>query len=114
MSLQVMDLPSLPPPTDHADVLPPAEPPPPETPAGSLMDYNLNDPSRQRSPSTPFEFPYPLESPPHNMSPPTHGRSILQTVALPDFPSVMDSVTRVIGSPRVFGLRHDSSSYVCV
>ena len=24
----------------------------------------------------------------------------------------MDSVTRVIGSPRVFGLKHDSSSYV--
>ena len=26
----------------------------------------------------------------------------------------MDSVTRVIGSPRIFGLRHDSSSYVRV
>jgi len=114
MSLHDMVPPSLPTPTDHADVLPPAEPPPTETLVGSLMDHILTDPSRQRSPSTPFEFPFPLESSPHIMSPPTHGRSVLRPVALPDFPSVMDSVTRVIGSPRVFGLRHDSSSYVRV
>ena len=129
MSPHDMDLPPLPPPTDHGDVLPPAEPPPPKipadvlpppeppppkNPAGSLMAHILHDPARQRSPSTPFEFLIPLESLPHNMSTSTHGRSILRTVALPDFPSVMDSVTRVIGSPRVFGLRHDSKSYVRV
>jgi hypothetical protein len=60
MSLQDIALPPLPPPTDHPDVLPPAEPPPPELPAdvqptaeppprefpaGSLMDHILHDPS---------------------------------------------------------------------
>jgi hypothetical protein len=33
---------------------------------------------------------------------------------LPDFPSVMDSVTRVVGSPRVFDLRTNSSLYAQV
>jgi len=62
----------------------------------------------------PFEFSFTLASTPPNKSSSTHGRSILQTTALPDFLSVMDSVTHVIGSPRVFGLQHDSSSYVRV
>jgi len=108
-----LPLPTLPPPTDHADVPPPAEPPP-GFPAGSLMAHILHEPSRPRSPTNPFEFPFTLTSTPPNKSSSTHGRSILRTAALPDFPSVMDSVTRVIGSPRVFGLRHDSSSYVRV
>ena len=33
---------------------------------------------------------------------------------IPDFPSIMDSITRVVGSPQVFGLRDDSRSYVLV
>ena len=101
------------PPTDHADVPPPAEPPP-EFPAGSLMAHILHEQSRPRSPTTPFEFPCTPASTQSDNPSPTHGRPILRLAALPDFPSVMDSVTRVIGSPRVFGLRQDSSSYVRV
>jgi len=78
------------------------------------MAHILHDPSRPRSPTNPFEFPFTLASTPPNKSSSTHGQPILRTAALPDLPSVMDSVTRVIGSPRVFGLRHDSSSYVRV
>jgi len=113
-SLHDMALPPLLPPTSHADVPPPAEPPPPEISAGLLMDHILHDPSHPQSPTNPFEFPFTLDTTPPNNSPSMHGWSIVRTLALPDFPLVMDSVARVIGSPRVFGLRHDSSSYVCV
>jgi hypothetical protein len=40
--------------------------------------------------------------------------SVLRLAELPNLPSVMDSVKRVMGSPRVFGLRRNSSSYVQV
>jgi hypothetical protein len=40
------------------------------------------------------------------------GHSTLRHADLPAFPPIMDSVTRAVGSPRVFGLKHDSSSYV--
>jgi hypothetical protein len=42
------------------------------------------------------------------------GLSVLAMANIPDFPSVMDSITRVVGSPRVFGLQDDSWSYILV
>ncbi len=101
------------PPLDgHEDSPPPAEPPP-EVPAGSLWAHLLQNTNRPRSPSTPFEFPLDPGPPP---SPSTYktGPSVLRVAELPDFPSIMDSVTCVVGSSRVFGLMHDSSSYIQV
>ena len=87
---------------------PPAEPPP-DVPAGSLIADILHTPTRPHSPTSPFEFPIslPINSPRLSTDP-------LNIAAIPDFPSIMDSVTRVVGSPRVFGLREDNCSYVQV
>ncbi len=91
--------------------LPPAEPPP-NVPAGSLIDAILHNPTRPRSPTSPFKFPFSLPASPPRPS--HHGSSVLNVATIPDFLSVMDSITRVAGSPRVFGLRKDSRSYVQV
>ena len=103
------------PPAAHASDLPPAEPPP-DIPAGSLIDAILPDPTRPRSPTSPFGFPSDMPTIPselHHASCQTC-LSVLTAPTIPDFPSVMDSITRVVGSPRVFGLRNDSRSYVQV
>ena len=103
------------PPAAHAPDLPPAEPPP-DIPAGSLIDAILPDPTRPRSPTSPFGFPFDMPTIPselHHESCQTR-HSVLTAATIPDFPSVMDSITRVVGSPRVFGLRNDSRSYVQV
>jgi hypothetical protein len=42
------------------------------------------------------------------------GSLVLRLAELPSFPSVMDSITRVVGSPQVFGLRSNSLLYVQV
>ncbi len=107
----------------HAPEPPPAEPPPgsptsdptSEIPAGSLIDHILRNNACLSSPSCPFEFP-------SNATPFTTTAaqdtelcpSALRLAELPDFPSAMDSVTRVVGSPCVFGLRTDCSSYAQV
>ena len=105
------------PPDDHEDEPPPAEPPPaeppPDFPAGLLWAHILQDTSRPRTPSTPFEFPLDPDDY-HTPSAYALGQSILRHADLPAFPPIMDSVTRVVGSPRVFGLKQDSSSYVQV
>jgi len=88
---------------------PPPPEPPPDVPAGSLINEILRNPIRPRTPTSPFEFPLSLP-----VSSPTPSHDPLNVAAIPDFPSVMDSITRVIGSPRVFGLREDSQSYVQV
>ena len=91
---------------------PPAEPHP-DVLAGSLIDAILHNPIRPRSSISPFKFPFSLPASPPQ---PSHGPSVLNVATIPDFPSVMDSITItwVIGSPRVFDLREDSWSYVQV
>ena len=104
----------LPYPDNQDDIPPPAEPPPaPDASTGSLWAHLLQDPSRPHSPSTPFEFPW---GPDNQHMPPASavGPLVLRHADLPAFPSIMDSITRVVGSPRVFGLKNDSSSYVQV
>jgi hypothetical protein len=75
--------------------LPPAEPPP-NVPAGSLIDAILHDPTRPHLPTSPFKFPFNLPASPPQ---PPHDPSVLNVAAIPDFLSVMDSITRVVGSP---------------
>jgi hypothetical protein len=81
--------------------------PPPKTvpcfPQGSLSNPGIL--IRPASPTTPFEFPFPMVFD----DAPTSFSNNLDTLRLP-----MDSVTRVIGLPRVFGLCGDTGSYACV
>ena len=106
------DTSDLPPPCTLPPSLPPPEPPPIDGmpgdghngdggntayfPAGSVADDK--DITRPNSPTTPFEFP--VED---------RGAQYFDSViaALPDIPSTMDSVTRIITSPRVCGLNGD-------
>ncbi len=90
--------------------LPPPEPPPFDVMLGEGHDDNGGhqeyfpvgsiaddwDITRPRSPTTPFEFP--VED---------RGDQYFDSViaTLPDIPSTMDSVTRVITTPRVCGLK---------
>ena len=100
------------------------EPPPPkppsgsltlDLPAGSLIDHILRDNARPSSPTHPFEFPINVTPLTGTTAPdPDLRPSALRITELPDFPSVMDSITRVVGSPHVFGLRTDCSLYAQV
>ncbi len=65
------------------------------------------DPSllvRPASPTTPFEFPFDM---------PTARPSTCFTNYVPPT-ATMDSVTRVVGLPRVFGLKGNEASYAKV
>ena len=66
-------------------------------PAGSIADDT--DITRPRSPATPFEFPF-------DDAPDRYVDRVIDM--LPDLPSTMDSVTRVITTPRVCGLNGDA------
>jgi hypothetical protein len=108
---------NLPVPTTQVPDLPPTEPPPtyPAFPAGSIIDHIFNNPTQPCSPARPFEFPCdPTSSSVPSPTYKTHGPSILRLAELPSFPLVMDSITQVVGSPRVFGLRSNGSLYVQV
>jgi hypothetical protein len=107
------DTPNLPTPCSIPPLLPPPEPPPIEDmpgndhdgnkgptayfPAGSIA--NNKDIPCPSLPSTPFEFPVD-----------DGGAQYFDSViaALPYIPSTMDSVTRIITSPRVCGLNGDA------
>ena len=107
----------LPPQCTIQPCLPPPEPPPIDVvpdegqdgdgghplyfPAGSIADDT--DITRPRSPATPFEFPF-------DDARDRYVDSVIDT--LPDLPSTMDSVTRVITTPRVCGLNGDARSWV--
>ena len=80
-----------------------ARPRPPEYfPQGSIMDPAIM--IRPASPVTPFEFPFDMPTDKH--------RSIGDESSSPFSP--MDCVTRVVGLPRVYGLKGDEGSYVKV
>ena len=106
-------------PTDHALDPPPAEPPPdlppaephPDAPEGSLIYAIIHTPILPRSPTSPFEFPLSPHMSSLESEPP--GLSVLNMTTIPDFPSVMDSIMRVIGSPRVFGLSKIAGCAAC-
>jgi hypothetical protein len=71
-------------------------------PQGSLSDPGIL--IHPASPTTPFEFPFRLIfDDPTPLLPDDH-----DTHRLP-----MDSITRVVGLPRVYGLRGDKDSYAC-
>jgi len=72
-------------------------------PQGSLSNPGIL--IRPASPNTPFEFPFPLAF----NDPTPFLTDDLNTHRLP-----VDSVTRVVGLPRVFGLRGDEDSYACI
>ena len=107
------DMTDVPPPCTIQPCLPPPEPPPIDVvpgeghdgdrghpqyfPVGSIADdKNITRPS---SPATPFEFSFD-----------DAGDQYFDSVIamLPDLPSTMDSVTRVITTPRVCGLNGDA------
>ena len=71
-------------------------------PQGSIMDPGLL--VRPASPTTPFEFPFDI---PHDTPPTGFGDYVPHG-------DTMDSVTRVVGLPRVFGLKGDEQSYAKV
>ena len=71
-------------------------------PQGSILDPGIL--IRPSSPVTPFEFPFNL--------PPTYTPTCFDETTSPCVP--MDSVTRVVGLPRVYGLKGDEGSYVKV
>jgi hypothetical protein len=74
----------------------------PYFPQGSIMDPGiLICPS---SPTTPFEFPFDLI---HHKHAPPLGDVVQKSTS-------MDSATRLVGLPCVFGLKGDDSSYVRV
>jgi hypothetical protein len=113
----IFDPSDIPPPCDAPPILPPAEPPPINVLADIVMDGNLAPPNcfsvgsmvddtdmaHPPSPTTPFEFPFdPMVD--------QYFASVL--AGLPDIPSTMDSVTRVISSPRVCGLNGDTRSTI--
>jgi hypothetical protein len=109
----VFDPAAIPPPCDTPPILPPAEPPPLEFSADIVQDGDREQPhcfpvgsmvddtamARLHSPSMPFEF----------LFDPTVNQYFASVLAeLPDIPSTMDSVTRVVGTPRVCGLNGDT------
>jgi hypothetical protein len=113
----VVDTKDMPPPSDIQPCLPPSEPPPMDVvpgedgeddgghphdfPVGLIADdKDITCPS---SPATPFEFPF-------DHTGVQDFDSVIAT--LPDLPSTMDSVTRVITTPRVCGLNGDAQSRV--
>ncbi len=71
-------------------------------PKGSIFDPGIM--VRPSSPVTPFEFPFDL---PRDYIP-----SCFDNTTSPYMP--IDSVTRVVGLPRVYGLKEDEGSYVKV
>ena len=71
-------------------------------PQGSIMDPSLL--VRPASPTTPFEFPFDV---PHSTPLPGFGDYVPHE-------ATMESVTRVVGLPRVFGLKGDELSYAKV
>ena len=71
-------------------------------PQGSIMDPGLL--VRPASPTTPFEFPFDI---PHDTPQTGFGDYVPHG-------DTMDSVTRVVGLPRVFGLKGDEQSYAKV
>jgi hypothetical protein len=84
-------------------------------PEDSLLNAILHNPTQPCLPSSLLEFPCdPTTTSPSKSLSTTPGPLILQIVELPDFPLVMDSLTRVVGYPRIFGLKSNSSSYVQV
>jgi hypothetical protein len=99
-------------PPEHLTLLPPAEPPPAEVPVdplqtidqcqcswvppGSMIDVATFDCAP--SPTMPFEYSFDSKAD-------KYYDSVL--AELPDIPSTMDSVTRVLGTPRVCGLVGD-------
>ena len=110
-------------PAPAAVVRPPPEPPPPRRrglveyaiplekarrtqmtyfPQGSIMDNSLM--VRPASPVTPFEFPFDMDMD----GPPTCNVDDIVPCA------TLDSVTRVVGLPRVYGLKGDEGSFVRV
>ena len=74
----------------------------PYFPQGSIMDPAIM--IRPASPVTPFEFPFDMPT-----TLPLSGFKDPKSQCLP-----MDSVTRVVGLPRVYGLKGDEGSYVKV
>ena len=113
----IFDPSDIPPPCNALPILPPAEPPPIEVSADVVMDGDLATPNcfpvglmvddtdiaRLPLPNTPFEFPFDL----------TVDQYFASVLAeLPDIPSLMDSVTRVISSPWVCGLNGDTRSTI--
>jgi hypothetical protein len=75
----------------------------------------LRNNAHPSSPNHPFEFPTNATPLTGTTAPDLNLRPLaLRLVELPDFPSVMDSITRVLGSPHVFGLWTDCSLYAQV
>ncbi len=106
-------------PSLHALEPPPPKPPPgsltSDLPDGSLIDHILRNNACPSSPTCPFEFPINVTPLTGTTAPdPDLRPSALRLAELPDFPLVMDSITHVVGSPRMFGLRTDCSSYAQV
>jgi hypothetical protein len=113
----IFDPSDIPPPCNAPLILPPTEPPPIDVSADVVMDSDLaptncfpvrsmvddTDMARPPSPTTPFEFPF-------DLTVDQYFASVL--AGLPDIPSTMDSVTRVISSPRVCGLNGDTWSTI--
>ncbi len=90
-------------PSLHAPEPPPAEPPPGsltsdptlDLPAGSLIDHILRKNARPSSHNRPFEFPSNATPFTCTTAQDTELRPLaLRLVELPNFPSMMDSVTR--------------------
>ncbi len=77
-------------------------PSPTYIPLGSIIDPSLL--VRPASPTTLFEFPFDI---PHGPTPTGFGDYVPHE-------DTMDSVTRVVGLPRVFGLKGDEQSYAKV
>ena len=103
----------------HAPEPPPPEPPPgsltSDLPAGSLINHILRNKACLSSPTRPFEFPINVTPLTGTTAPDPDLRPLaLQIAELPNFPSIMNSITRVVGSPHVFGLQADCSSYAQV
>jgi hypothetical protein len=103
----------MPPPCNIPPSLPPPEPPPLDFSSGASLDSKCGQPQSfpvglisddtdiacPTSPNTPFEFSFD----------PTVDQYFDSVIAmLPDIPSTMDSVTRVITNPQVCGLNGDS------
>jgi hypothetical protein len=86
-----------------------------DLPEDSLIDHILHNNARPSSPTRPFEFPINATPLTGTTAPDPDLRPLaLRLAELPDFPSVMDSIMRLIGSPRVFGLQTGCSSYAQV
>ena len=81
----------------------------------ALVAHILRNNACPSSPNRPFEFPNNATPFTTTTAQDTELRPLaLQLAELSDCPSVMDSVTRVVRAPRVFGLRTNSSVYAQV